>query len=285
MLHTELIPFIERFREANVLVIGDAMVDEYLWGDARRICPEAPVPVIEEVRRSSAPGGMANVAINAVRLGARVWVVGAVGDDAQGEHLRGMLTQRGVDTTGLISDPARPTSTKTRIIAQNQQVVRIDRENASAISPEVSAVLLEQCRERLPLVDVCVLSDYAKGVLGETLTQALISLGHECGLPIVVDPKGSDYRRYRKATVVTPNLQEARLACMHERQPPDDIVALGETLLDVLPESALLITRGADGVALFRENHGPWYICLLPPVKSTMSPAPEIRSSQRWQSQ
>ena len=254
---SELVSLIEKFRECRLLVVGDVMLDEYLWGKVGRICPEAPVPIVEEVRRSSVPGGMANVAANAVALGAQVALGGVVGADAQGKSLRDMLSRLGMDAAGLRIDPQRPTTTKTRIIAHNQQVVRVDREDTRPISSALEQDLLEWFRERLPSADVCILSDYAKGVLSPALTPELIAVAHQYGRPVVVDPKGWDYRRYRGASIITPNLREARLALTNGAPPPDDLFAIGSGLLELLPGTSVLVTRGADGLALFREHHPP----------------------------
>lgn len=251
---------IEKFQECRLLVLGDVMLDEYIWGRVGRICPEAPVPIVEEERRSGIPGGMANVAMNAAALGAHVTVGGVVGEDAQGKALRDMLRVLGIDTTGLRTDPHRPTTTKTRIIAHNQQVVRVDREDTRPISPALQQELLDWFRGCLPAADLCILSDYAKGVLSAALTCEAIAAARQHGRPVVVDPKGWDYRRYRGATVITPNLREARLALTNGAPPPDDLFALGAGLLKLLPGTSVIVTRGSEGVTLFREAHDPVHI-------------------------
>jgi len=249
--------WINKFEGCRLLVVGDVMLDEYLWGQVRRICPEAPVPIVEESRRSSVPGGMANVAVNAAALGAHVAVGGVTGNDSPGQVVRELLSARGMDTSGLFADPHRPSTLKTRIIAHNQQVVRVDREDARPISIGIEQDILQWVHERLPAVGCCVLSDYAKGVLTPTLTAGIISAAQRHGRPVVVDPKGWDYRRYRGATVITPNLGEARLALTNGAPPPDDLFVLGAGLLEILPGTSILVTRGPDGVTLFRGAHDP----------------------------
>jgi len=251
---------IEDFAKARVLVVGDVMLDKYLWGDVQRICPEAPVPIVEEVRRSSVPGGMANVAVNATTLGSHVAVGGVIGEDADGATLCEMLGRHGIDTSGLRTDPKRRTTAKTRIIAHNQQVVRIDREDRHPIPATVEQDLSQWCSERLPAVDICVLSDYAKGVLTPALISRIIAVAGRHGRPVVVDPKGWDYQRYRGASIITPNLHEARLALTAAIGPPDDLSAIGAGLLRLLPGTAVLITRGPEGVSLFREGVAPLHI-------------------------
>lgn len=254
---TELLTSIEKFQKCRLLVLGDVMLDEYIWGQVGRICPEAPVPIVEEVRRSSVPGGMANVAVNAAALGAQVTVGGVVGEDAQGKALCDMLKALGIDTTGLRTDPQRPTTAKTRIIAHNQQVVRVDREDTQPISSAIQQELLGWFCEHLSAADICVLSDYAKGVLSAALIGEAIAVARQHGRPMVVDPKGWDYCRYQGATVITPNLGEARLALNNGKPSPDDLVALGTGLLEILPGTSVLITRGPDGVTLFRKGRDP----------------------------
>jgi len=251
---------INQFTRARVLVTGDVMLDKYLWGNVQRISPEAPVPIVEEVRLSSVPGGMANVAVNASTLGSRVAVGGVIGEDADGATLCDILSRYGIDTSGLRADRDRRTTAKTRIIAHNQQVVRIDREDRHPISPAVERGLLEWCRERLPAADICVLSDYAKGVLTPALISEVIASAHHHGRPVVVDPKGWDYQRYRGASVITPNLSEARMAVTAAIGHSEDLAAIGAGLLKLLPGTAVLITRGPEGVSLFREGLAPLHV-------------------------
>jgi rfaE bifunctional protein kinase chain/domain len=254
---TEVPSLIKRFRDCRLLLLGDVMLDEYLWGQVRRICPEAPVPIVEEMRRSSVPGGMANVAVNAAALGAHVALCGVVGGDPQGEALRTMLGLLGIDSTGLRTDPQRPTTTKTRIIAHNQQVLRVDREDTRPISFSLERELLSLFRERLQSADVCILSDYAKGALSPALTSEVIAAARQCGRPVVVDPKGRDYRRYRGASVITPNLSEAALAAGDGAASVTDLAGAGNRLIELLPGTSVLVTRGPEGLTLFRETAPP----------------------------
>lgn len=249
--------FIDNFNESRLLVVGDVMLDEYVWGQVRRICPEAPVPIVEEVRRSTVPGGMANVAANARALGAQVALGGVVGGDVQGTALRDMLSLHGMDTAGLRIDPQRPTTTKTRIIAHSQQVVRVDREDTRPVPLAVEQELLGWFREHVRDADLCILSDYGKGVLSPALTSAVIAMARQFGRPVVVDPKGWDYRKYRGASIITPNLQEARMALTNGGHPPTDLFEIGTGLLELLPGTSVLVTRGSQGVALFQEGHDP----------------------------
>jgi D-glycero-beta-D-manno-heptose-7-phosphate kinase len=251
---------IDKFAQSRVLIVGDVMLDKYVWGDVQRICPEAPVPIVEEVRRSTTPGGMANVAVNARTLGSRVAVGGVIGEDADGARLCDALSQHGIDTSGLRTDPLRRTTAKTRVIAHNQQVVRIDREDRHPITPALEQELLKWCCERMPAVDICVLSDYAKGVLTPALLSQLIAVATRYARPVVVDPKGRDYHRYRGASIITPNLHEASLAFTDATSAPADLSAIGAGLLQLLPGTAVLVTRGPEGVSLFRRGIAPMHI-------------------------
>lgn len=251
---------LSKFPGKCVLIVGDVMLDEYIWGEVRRISPEAPVPVVELRRRTYAPGGAANVAANVASLGGRAILAGVVGKDIQADLLREALSHYSIEGDGLLTDPDRPTTTKTRVIAHNQQVVRVDCEVRVSLSPEMEEALRGWVRPRLREANALVLSDYGKGVVTPRLAEEVIRLAKDAGKPVVVDPKGRDYRKYRGATVVTPNIQEARLALNHLLNPPEDLIELGQQLLALLEGSAVLITRGPEGMTLFQPNHQPVHI-------------------------
>lgn len=238
-----------------ILIVGDVMLDEYIWGEVRRISPEAPVPVVELRRRTYAPGGAANAAANVASLDGQVILAGIIGEDIQARMLREALSHCGVEGDGLLTDPDRPTTTKTRIIAHNQQVVRLDSEEHRPLSPQMEEALLGWAEKHLEEADALLLSDYAKGVITPQLAEEVIRMAQGASKPIVVDPKGRDYRKYRGATVVTPNTQEARLALNHLLNPPDDLLDLGRQLLMLLEGSAVLVTRGPEGMTLFEPDH------------------------------
>ena len=245
---------IGRLRGAMVLAIGDLMLDEYVWGEVQRISPEAPVPVVNIRRRSHAPGGAANVAAGVAALGGRALVGGAVGDDAAAAAMRDALATTGVDPEGLVVDPSRPTTTKTRVIAHAQQVVRTDFEDRTPLPPAVEAELLEWIRRRLPEADAVVISDYRKGVVSPTVAQRIIESATRAGKPVVVDPKGLDYANYRGATVITPNAHDAAQAANVHMESEDDLLEAAHRLSELCGDAALLITRGAAGMTLFASN-------------------------------
>ena len=247
-----LAALVERFPGRRVLVVGDLMLDEFIFGHVSRISPEAPVPVVEVSRRSYVPGGAANTAANVAALGASVSLAGLVGTDGNAAEVRRLLAAMGVDGTPVVGDPARPTTTKTRILAGTQQVVRIDQETPAAMSAKVEALLLAAVRAALPGVQACVLSDYGKGVVTPSFAARLIELTTAAGVPTVVDPKGVDYAKYRGATVVKPNQLEAGKVLNRDLRTSADVDAAGRDLLTLLgPATAVLVTRGPQGMSLF----------------------------------
>ncbi len=244
----------------RVLVVGDVMLDEYVAGKVGRVSQEAPVPVVETEHRRWTPGGAANAAANVTALGGRAVLVGVVGHDAQARRLREVLSRRGVQTEALLVDRQRPTTTKSRIVAGGQQIVRVDTEHRAALSETLEDLLLRRSRRCLQRADACILSDYGKGVVSPRLARCLISMLRRAGKPVVVDPKGADYAKYGGATVITPNLQEAQRALRLDPGEETDVLDMGRRLLKVVEGSALLITRGSQGMSLFREGAPPMYV-------------------------
>jgi D-beta-D-heptose 7-phosphate kinase/D-beta-D-heptose 1-phosphate adenosyltransferase len=235
----------------RVLVAGDFMLDEYLWGRVERISPEAPVAVVEVQRETRTLGGAGNVVNNLVSLGAPVEVLGLVGEDHPAGLLRDELRRLGVEPGGLLADPQRRTSRKTRVMAGNQQVCRLDRETRAPGGPEMLAAALGFLEQVLPQIDAIVLSDYAKGALTPILLKEIIHRGRGRGVPVVVDPKGSDYGPYAGATVITPNRKEAEQAAGRSLTAWDDLVAAGVQMRQELAIDHLLITLGPGGMLLF----------------------------------
>lgn len=248
------------FAGKHVAVIGDVMLDEFVHGDVTRISPEAPVPVIELKQRERVPGGAANAAANVVALGGRATLLGVIGDDQAGGQLIDAITARGIDATHLSVDGTRPTTHKTRIIARTQQIVRIDAESRDALSPEVERALIHSVEATLANADACVLSDYAKGVITDTVAAAAIAAAKKNDIPVVVDPKGRSFRKYAGATVVTPNTSELEAATRKTAQTDEEVIAAGRELLAELGGAALLVTRGAHGMTLLEPNAEPFHV-------------------------
>jgi D-beta-D-heptose 7-phosphate kinase/D-beta-D-heptose 1-phosphate adenosyltransferase len=242
------------FAGLRVLVAGDFMLDEYLWGQVECISPEAPVAIVDVERETHTLGGAGNVVNNLVSLGAKAEVLGLVGDDHPGNLLRQKMVRLGVDDTGLIIDPQRRTSRKTRVIGNSQQLVRIDRESRAPAGPEFLETAGRFLRDRLHVIDAIVISDYAKGTLTANLLQEVISKGRSRGVPVVVDPKGPDYSCYAGATVITPNRKEVEQATSRSLSRWEDIVQAGNGLLKELSLEQLLITLGPEGMLLFSKQ-------------------------------
>jgi rfaE bifunctional protein kinase chain/domain len=192
----------------RLLAVGDVMLDEYISGEARRVCPEAPAPVIEVTRRWSVPGGAANAAANVVALGGQPVLGGVTGDDYAAMELTKATRAAGVDHAGFVTDPSRPTTVKLRVLARGHQVTRVDTESIVALSSGLTGQLIKWVEHSVAESAAVLLSDYGKGVICCTLAGRVIEASRKMGRPVVVDPKGTDVGRYRGATVVKPNLNE-----------------------------------------------------------------------------
>jgi D-beta-D-heptose 7-phosphate kinase / D-beta-D-heptose 1-phosphate adenosyltransferase len=243
--------FLDRAHTVRILVAGDVMLDDYVSGSAFRISPEAPVPVVSVSQRRFVPGGAANVAANILALGSQVSLAGVTGVDESAVRLRRELDRTGVNMDALVEDTNRRTTTKTRITAQGQQIVRFDEEDRSPLAESTEALLRARCDDLLPGVDACVISDYAKGVVGDSFCRWLIGEAVKRNKPVVVDPKSRDLSRYQRATVVTPNLKETAAAAGEPIENPGDLERAVKLLLPKIAPSALLVTRGEEGMSLF----------------------------------
>ncbi|VTU02533.1 bifunctional protein domain i : RfaE bifunctional protein OS=Herpetosiphon aurantiacus (strain ATCC 23779 / DSM 785) GN=Haur_1029 PE=4 SV=1: PfkB [Gemmataceae bacterium] len=241
----------------RLLVVGDVMLDEYLAGDARRVCPEAPVPVVEVATRWVVPGGAANAAGNAAALGSRPVLGGVTGADAAAEHLAWAVRAAGVEPDGLVADPGRPTTVKLRVLARGQQVIRADTESTAPLSGAAAEQLAGWAERIAACADAVLLSDYGKGVLADGLAARVIAAARFAGRPVVVDPKGTDATRYRGATVLKPNLGELGDLVGRRVRGPGDVLDAGRALAEQLPGTAILVTLGAEGMALFRAGAAP----------------------------
>lgn len=249
-MHTRL----PDFSLASVLVVGDVMLDRYWQGPTSRISPEAPVPVVKVENDELRPGGAANVALNAAALGAGVSLIGLVGEDAEAGLLVDSLASRGV-ASSLVSVPGSRTITKLRILSKHQQLIRLDFEDG--FSGSDSQAILDRFLQVLPGVKAVVLSDYAKGVLRDP--QPLIRAARERGLPVVIDPKGTDFQRYRGATLLTPNQSEFEAVVGHVLDDAD-LAVKGCALRDELGLEALLVTRSEKGMCLLQRGHAPIHL-------------------------
>jgi rfaE bifunctional protein kinase chain/domain len=250
--------YIDRFSEAKVLVIGDIILDEYVWGDVSRISPEAPVPVVEVKRETKMLGGAANVIHNIATLGARPTLCGVVGQDHAGKAIIKELNNMGLTSDGIVLEQGRPTSIKTRVVARNQQVVRFDREIRTDIRPESIEDLMTFIGENLDRLDAIVVADYGKGVISASLMKGLRKLIQSAAgesVKIAVDPKTGNFEYYHGVDVITPNHHEAGIFCRFEIVDEETLVRAGKQMLKELNCRSVLITQGKDGMTLF-ENGG-----------------------------
>jgi D-beta-D-heptose 7-phosphate kinase/D-beta-D-heptose 1-phosphate adenosyltransferase len=243
-----------RFPAARLLVAGDVMLDRYIYGSVARISPEAPVPVVRQAREVAAPGGAANTAANIAGLGATVTLLGVMGRDAAAESLVLCLEQKGVSAASLLVDPARPTSVKTRVVAHQQQVVRLDDESNAALPDAIAAAFLASFTSALAVSDAVVLSDYVKGVLIADLVPRLIELARAAGKPVLADPKTASPFPWRGVTLLKPNRLELGLLAHRPVLDHQDTLAAAAIVLVELGGGALLVTEGADGMTLFESE-------------------------------
>ncbi|MDD5136819.1 MAG: D-glycero-beta-D-manno-heptose-7-phosphate kinase [Candidatus Omnitrophica bacterium] len=245
---------IGNFKNARVLVIGDLILDEFLWGDVSRISPEAPVPVVWVKKESFMPGGASNVANNLRSLGANVYLAGVIGDDERGAILKGELEQKGIHTAGVITDDSRPTILKTRVVAQHQQVVRIDKERVEPLSGGILGKLVEYVEGAMKDVDAVIIEDYGKGVITSALLSKVVPAAKKHSKIISVDPKEENFKYYKGISVITPNNYEASKAVGFEIKDEATLLKAGQTLLTKLNCKIALITLGEHGMAVFQKS-------------------------------
>ena len=249
---------ISKFSQGRVLLVGDLILDEYVWGSVSRISPEAPIPVVEVVKESSLPGGAANVANNIHALGGRVFLGGVVGQDGSGNVLKEELLRRGIETEGLVVDRGRPTTVKTRVIAHHQQVVRVDRERKEAMGNSILKQLLAYCRPLVDDIQTVVIEDYGKGVITAELLRVIKEMAGNRML--IVDPKVGSFSQYKGAGLITPNRHEAEVALGREIKDEESLREAGKELLQGLGCQAVLITLGEEGMCLFQKGDSVTHI-------------------------
>jgi rfaE bifunctional protein kinase chain/domain len=255
-----LIQAIQSFHNKRILVLGDMMLDRFIWGSVSRISPEAPVPVVEIKTESTCLGGAANVASNIHTLGGVPVPLGILGNDFEGSRLREEFRLIGSPVSGLIVDKSRPTSVKTRILAHHQQVCRTDREDHSPISPLLQSRITGKFKAALPFVDAVVVSDYAKGLISAPLLKQTLPLAKSAKKIVCIDPKMRRFSVYRPATVITPNTAEAEHASGITIEGTQDLVRAGRKILKESGIEHLLVTRGEEGMALFESDSRITYI-------------------------
>jgi rfaE bifunctional protein kinase chain/domain len=245
---------LKAFRKQRILVIGDLMVDRYIWGDVSRISPEAPVPVVRVMGESHGLGGASNVAENIIALGAKAIPLGIVGNDEDGRLLLDQLKVKGMDTAHIIKHPTRNTTSKTRVMARNQQMVRVDREETAPISSTLEAAMAGYLHNLLDDIDAIIVSDYGKGVVTSNLMRRVISAAKAKGKMVFVDPKLPNFKEYIGCTAITPNHYEAASFVGTVPDQGKRLMGIGKEILKRLGCEVVLITRGKDGMSLFLES-------------------------------
>jgi D-glycero-beta-D-manno-heptose-7-phosphate kinase len=245
---------ISRMPKARVLVVGDIMLDRFIWGTVSRISPEAPVPVVWAKSESFMPGGASNVANNICALGADAYICGVIGDDEAGRILVSEIAKNGIKTDGIVLDKNRPTIHKTRIIAHNQQVVRIDKESDNALDKHLIDSMLSYAKTMISDTDAIIIEDYGKGLVSPRLIKELIAMAKRYKKIITVDPKEEHFSLYSGVTSITPNSKEAEDASGIKIKDNITLQKSGGKILKMLKSDSVLITLGEDGMALFRKG-------------------------------
>jgi D-beta-D-heptose 7-phosphate kinase/D-beta-D-heptose 1-phosphate adenosyltransferase len=251
----ELLKLISLFKKQTILVVGDTMVDKFIWGKVGRISPEAPVPVVEVTKETEALGGAANVASNVTSLGGNAIVISVIGEDVTGRTLIEMLSEKKIKTDYLVYNSHRPTIIKTRIIAASQQVVRVDKEVKGVFEKDTESKIMNNIKDAMPKVNAVIISDYGKGVLCPNVLKKIILLARKYKIPITVDPKIDHFKKYKKITTMTPNEKEA-IEGMGSKdiKSDEDIAILGKKILKTLKSDSIVITRGEKGMTLIESN-------------------------------
>jgi rfaE bifunctional protein kinase chain/domain len=251
---------LDNMGRSKVMILGDIMLDEYLFGRVTRISPEAPVPVVEIASTQLLLGGAANVAANICTLGDEAILVGAVGTDEASVKLAQILKERSISREHLVNDESRQTTIKTRIIAHSQQVVRADRESLHELDPECEARVMQRFMAVADRIKAVIISDYGKGVITKSLLEKVLAVCQARGIFVAVDPKETHFFNYQKVSLITPNHHEAGFAYGRRILNEKDLLEVGNGLLKKLGAAAILITRGAQGMSLFCNDSAPVHI-------------------------
>jgi len=242
------------FKNFNVAVIGDMMLDGYLWGNVERISPEAPVPIVEIDDEFFRFGGAANVALNITKLGGNAIPIGLLGDDENSSIFKELIRKSNMSDEFLFQDSLRPTTTKTRVISSDQQIVRIDKESRQKISENLELKIFNSLKHNINSIDAIILEDYNKGVLSQSLIEKIIDLSNKEDKIITVDPKFENFFTYKNVTVFKPNLKETEDSFGIKINSKEDIENIGFKLLEKIRSKYLLLTLGADGMAIFESG-------------------------------
>ena len=255
-----LLKLISQFKKVRALVVGDVILDHYIRGTADRLSPEAPVPVVKAESQEHFLGGASNVAHNITSLGAKASICGVSGKDSYAGLLESLLRKRKISSHMMISDATRPTTLKTRVVAQRQQAVRIDWESSQFLSPKISKKITSLIKKNIDRFDVVIIEDYGKGVVNPNLLKELVRICKRNKKIITVDPKEEHLDYYKEVTALTPNLKEAEYAAGFKVRSKNDIAKVAQVLLKRLSPQALLLTLGDRGMRLFLKNGKSFYL-------------------------
>ncbi|MCQ2411140.1 MAG: D-glycero-beta-D-manno-heptose-7-phosphate kinase [Elusimicrobiaceae bacterium] len=251
---------LKSFKGKEIIVVGDIMLDHFIKGAVSRISPEAPVPVVDVRNEFYVAGGAGNVAVNLAALDAKPVMISVVGADLGGEMLKEFLRQKNVNTRGIAEDTDRPTTQKIRVMADQQQIVRFDRESKKIISPAIATTCMRSFENAVKTAQGVILSDYGKGMLSDQNIQQIISICRKKHIPVCVDPKIDNFKKYKHITCMTPNTKEAwEGAGETPKEGEAEIERLGRKILKMLQADSVLITRSADGMSLFEKNSSKPY--------------------------
>ncbi|MCS7215116.1 MAG: D-glycero-beta-D-manno-heptose-7-phosphate kinase [Thermodesulfovibrio sp.] len=257
--------FFENFKDKKILVIGDVILDRYIFGKVMRISPEAPVPVVEVYEEQYRLGGAANVANNIIALGGKVYLCGIIGKGSAGRIVRDLLTEKGIQQDFIFED-IRRTTVKTRIIGGNQQIVRFDIEDRKRLEGKAKEIFLSMIKNGLNNFDAVIVSDYKKGVVSEELFRILVNHKKKNGIFVAVDPKVGHFRFYKQVSLITPNIAEASHGAEVEIKDEKTLIKAGFNLLKKLACDSVLITRGEEGMSLFEKQNSDVNVTHLPTV-------------------
>jgi len=245
---------INKFKNLKILALGDLMLDQYIQGDVNRISPEAPVPVLEVKKIYYTPGGAANAALNAKTLGSEIIVAGVIGPEQGGVILKKALEDRGMSADGLVVDKERKTTLKERIVAKNQQIVRVDIEDRHPISSAIEQKIIDFVKGIIKEIDAIIISDYAKGVVTPNLSMSIISLARDNNVICHIDPKGRDYSKYRGCHIITPNEKELSESLNMPIDKESQFLEAGKMLLSHVGSDKVIVTRHEKGMVSFDEQ-------------------------------
>lgn len=248
-----LLSVINNFRKKSILIIGDIILDRFVYGKVNRISPEAPVPIVEVVSETNTLGGAGNVANNITSLGGKVSIITVIGKDNAGKTILNLLNQNAINPEGVFEDK-RPTTLKTRVIAHNQQVVRFDRESKEPLTGSLKDKLIEYIKDAVPKHDAVIISDYQKGVISAKLVQVVVDSAKPKGIFVAVDPKVKHFHFYKNVSIITPNLQEASQGSGVEITDQASLYKSAQTIMQKLNCQSLLITRSEQGMSLFERQ-------------------------------